>query len=223
MTDALQSSLISALSELNAQYHDDPASLHFAVSIVFSSILKKHGLPCTIVGGQAAAYWMRLPGSTDVDFVSPQTSEIANVFELCGFERSKDVSFRFNHRTTNVLIELVGERISVAGIRSPSTVAVLPKDIHDPLVRTLMIGPAEVIDPVLVFLNYVEASTQGSIWFDYEDEGALAIERAKALEALYKKYIHDGLRKLQRKGEISERCLPVIRKRFMINLQDFRR
>jgi hypothetical protein len=216
VTDNLHQSLISALSKLNGKFHDDPASLHYAVSIAFSSILKKHGLPCAIVGGQAAAYWMRLPGSTDVDFVSQHSNEIANVLEQCGFKRSNNFTFRFTHSATNVLIELVGERIDIAGIKSPATVAVMPNDIHDPLVRSLMTGPAEMIDPVLVFVNYIEASTQDSVWFNYEDEGALAIERAQALLVLYKEYILKGLMKLYEAGEIPEKCLQLLRDKFKI-------
>ena len=218
MTDNLQQSLISALSKLNAKFHDDPESLHFAISIVFSSILTKHGLQCAIVGGQAAAYWMRLPGSTDVDFVSQHSIKIAKIFEQCGFERSKDFAFRFTHSTTNVMIELVGERIDIAGITSPTTVAVMPKDVHDPLVRSLMTGPAEVLDPVLVFVNYLEASTNDSIWFNYEDEGALAIERTQALLALYKEYVINGLRKLRMSGEVSDKSLQFLRDRYDVTL-----
>jgi hypothetical protein len=47
-----------------------------------------------------------------------------------------------------------------------------------------MLGPAEILDLFRVFLNYVEASSNDLIWFDYEDLGALAIERAQTLLAL---------------------------------------
>jgi hypothetical protein len=218
VTDALQLSLISALSKLNEQFRDDAESLHFAVSIVFSSVLNNHGFPCIIVGGQSAAYWMRIPGSTDVDFVSPVSKDIAIIFEQCGFRKSEQFSFRFHHPETNVLIELVGDRIEIAGIKSTETVVVEPDDIEDPLVRSLMSGPAKVIDPLLVFLNYLDASCRESIWFDFEDEGALAIERMQALLVLYEGFILNGLKTQSKTGDILEKHLKVLREKFKITL-----
>jgi hypothetical protein len=211
-------SLTSALSKLHARFRDDPQSLHFAISLVFSSILKKYRLPCIIVGGQAAAYWMRLPGSTDVDFVSPDSANVADILEKCGFEKGQDLSFRFCHPATNVLIELVGKRIDIAGIQTPATTEVQPKDVNDSVVRALMPGPADILDPIFVFINYVEASNRDSIWYEFEDEGALAIERAQALLALYKEYVVDGLIKLNKTGEISTTCLQLLRDKFMVTL-----
>jgi hypothetical protein len=218
VTDALPRDLISALSKLTSQFHDDPQSLHFAVSIVFSSIFKKHGLSCVIVGGQSAAYWMRLPGSTDVDFVSPESKKIAIVLEQCGFQKNDDFSFRYNYPETNVLIELVGEQIKIAGLKETISVIVNPQDIEDPLVRSLMPGSAEVLDPALVFINYLDSACQDSIWFDYEDEGALAVERALALLALYNDYILKELRDRKATGELSQRLLQVLRDKFNITI-----
>jgi len=62
---------------------------------------------CVIVGGQSAAYWMRLPGSTDIDFVTPGYSKITIALEQCGFIRSADMSFRYVHTKTNIMIELL--------------------------------------------------------------------------------------------------------------------
>lgn len=219
MIDNLQESLTLALSKLDEKFRKDPESLHFAISIVFSSIFKKSGLSCIIVGGQSAAYWLRLPGSNDIDFVSPDLQKIANILEQCGFTKSSDLSFRYVHPTTNIMIELVGEQIAIADIKTPGSVLVEPSDIDDALVRSLMPGPSEVLDPVLVFINYLDASSHDSIWFTFENEGALAVERAKALLALYKEYIIDGLRDRYKAGEISERFRDLLDKKFNIVLR----
>ena len=116
------------------------------------------------------------------------------------------------------MIELVGERIDIAGIKTPGSVPVESADIDDPFVRSLMPGPAEVLDPVLVFVNYLEASCRDSIWFDYADEGALAVERAQALLALYERYIVDGLQARYAAGEIPEHLALVLREKFGITL-----
>lgn len=216
MTNSLQQNLILAISKLYTRFNDDLQSLHFAISIVFSAILKKHQLSCVIVGGQSAAYWMRLPGSTDVDFVSSDIKKIASVLEGCGFQVDEEYKFRYLHPATNVLIELVGEHIDIRGINASATVAVKPTDINDSLVKSLMPGPAEVLDPVLVFVNYLDSADQSSIWFNFEDEGALSIERAQALFALYKEYILDSLRTRFAANEISDKLILILRDKFNI-------
>lgn len=218
MIDDLYQNLTSAQSELARRFGPDAEALHLAVSIVFSSILKKNRLPCIIVGGQSASYWMRVPGSIDVDFVSPSIDKIATVLEQCGFVKSPDCSFRYVHTETNVLIELVGERVDVAGMKSGLTVTVEPGDIEDPLVRSLMPGPAEVLDPAVVFVNYCNSSDHASIWYDYENGGALAVERARTLFALYEGYIRNSLKSRYETGEISETFLQLLRDKFLIVL-----
>lgn len=220
MTDTLQQNLISALSELNIRFHDEPESLHYAVALVFSSIFKKHSIPCIIVGGQSAAYWLRSPGSTDIDFVSSASDKIAEILEKCGFQRSNDISFRYTHIVTNVYIELVGERIEIADLKSPGLVEVKPHHIGDLLVRSLMPGPAEVLDPVAVFVNYVESSCIDSIWFSYKDEGAIAIERALALLTLYKDHLLTELRNRFEAGEVSEKIVQVLRDKFKVSVDN---
>ena len=220
MTDTLHHDLASALSKLHQQFQNDPESLHFSVALVFSSIFNKHHLACTIVGGQSAAYWMRTPASTDVDFVSPVSHSIAVILEKCGFIRSSGRSYRYQHTTTGVLIEFVGETIAIAAISTPETVEVSPSDIDDPLVRSLMPGPAEIIDPILIFVNYVEATSEESIWHDFENEGALAVERAQALYVLYKDYITEGLRALFQAGEITGKIMWILRERFGLSFRN---
>lgn len=218
MTDDLYQNLTSALSELARRFGPDAETLHFTVSIVFSSILKKYRLPCIIVGGQSASYWMRVPGSTDVDFVSPNIDKIATVLEQCGFVKSPDCSFRYVHTVTKVLIELVGERVEVAGMKSGLTVTVEPGDIEDPLVRLLMPGPTEVLDPAVVFVNYCNASDHTSIWYDYENSGSLAAERARTLFALYEGHIRNSLKSRYEAGEIPETFIQLLKKKFLISL-----
>jgi hypothetical protein len=67
----------------------------------------------------------------------------------------------------------------------------------------LIPGPSEVLDPVLVFINYLDASSHDSIWFTFKNDGALAVKRVKALLALYKEYIINGLRDRYKAGEIN--------------------
>lgn len=97
MIEKLKSDLTSALFKLNDRFCDDPASLHFAVALVYSSIFRKHGIACIAVGGQSAAYWLRMPGSTDVDFVSSKTTLIAELLESIGFQKSQEFSFRYTY------------------------------------------------------------------------------------------------------------------------------
>ncbi|MBN1601058.1 MAG: hypothetical protein JW915_05580 [Chitinispirillaceae bacterium] len=113
MTNKLQEDLSSALSKLSTQFSADPELLHEAVKIVYSSILNKYGFSCVIVGGQSAAYWMRIPGSIDVDFVPTQRVELAKLFLHCGFTTVHGYKYRFLHRQTNVLIEIVDEKLDI--------------------------------------------------------------------------------------------------------------
>ncbi len=54
MTNNLQESIASALSELYSHFPNDIETLHEAVALGFSSIFRAFGIPCTIVGGQSA-------------------------------------------------------------------------------------------------------------------------------------------------------------------------
>ena len=177
MIDNLQASLASALFKLHAHFRNDSEILHEAVALVFSSIFRKFGVQCTIVRGQSAAYWMRMPSSNDVDFVTENSNALVEALESCGFIKD-GYQFRYKHPETDVLIELVSEKLTIKGVRKIITVEIQPAEIEDPVVKELMQGTAETLDPVRIFLNYVEASDNGSIWYDYNNQGALAIERA---------------------------------------------
>lgn len=158
-----------------------------------------------------------MPGSTDVDFVTKNGKKISDALENCGFIKT-DLAFRYKHPETNVLIELVDEQITINGVRKIDTVEVQRKEIEDPIVKALMPGPAEILDPVRVFLNYVEASSNDSIWFDYEDQGALAIERAQALLDLYKNVILLELDSLVRNEDINDELVKILKDKFHVNL-----
>jgi hypothetical protein len=67
-------------------------------------------------------------------------------------------------------------------------------------------------------LRHIDASSQGSIWFDNKDEGSLAVERARALLALYEEYIQKGLKKLNKAGEVSGKFLHLLRDRFDLTI-----
>ncbi len=218
MINNLQESLASALSELYSHFPNDIETLHEAVALVFSSIFRAFGIPCTIVGGQSAAYWMRMPGSRDVDFVSENCSSIAQILEKCSFVKSDSFHFRFKHPLSNVLIELVDEKIVIKGVKKVDKVEILPDDIQDPVVKSLMPGTAEILDPVSVFLNYVEASSNDSIWYNYQDNGALAIERACALFKLYQNVILTELATLLNDNNIEENLLRILHEKFHIKI-----
>jgi hypothetical protein len=153
---------------------------------------------------------MRMPGSNDVDFVSQNCSTIAQILEICGFVKSDSYNFRFKHPLNHILIELVDEKIVINGVKKVDTVEIQPDDIQDPVVKSLMPGTAEILDPVSVFLNYVEASSNNSIWFDFEDNGALAIERACAIFNLYQKVILAELTALIKDNNIEEKLLTIL-------------
>ena len=216
MINTLQTSLESALSKLYNHFPNDSETLHEAVALVFSSIFRKFGIQCIIVGGQSAAYWMRIPSSTDVDFVTKNGNQISEALENCGFIKIDNFQFRFKHPSTNILIELVDDQITIKGVRKIDTVEVQQEEIEDPIVKALMPGPAEILDPVRVFLNYVEASSNDSIWFDYEDHGSLAIERAHALFDLYKNVILPQLNTLIKNGDIDNNLVRILINKFHI-------
>jgi len=65
---------------------------------------------------------------------------------------------------------LVDEKVRINGVRKTCTVEIDSNDVDDSIVKALMPGSAEILDPTSVFLNYVKASTNESIWFDYEDQ-----------------------------------------------------
>ncbi|MCB1191400.1 MAG: hypothetical protein H7A23_15260 [Leptospiraceae bacterium] len=219
MTEDIHQDLVSALSKLSDHFADDPEALHLAVAIVFSSILRKYNLSCILVGGQSAAYWSRTIGSTDTDFVSRDTDIFSEILLKIGFYQKDNFSFRFYHPSFNILIELVGEKIEIGNIKNPRTVYIKQNDINDPLVKSLMKAPAEIIDPTLTFINYVEASIKSSEWFDYEDEGALAIERALALFSLYHDYILDNLNTIYKNNIMSKEQSTILLEKFGIKLK----
>lgn len=157
-----------------------------------------------------------MPGSTDVDFVTKNGKQISDALENCGFIKT-DLIFRYKHPATNILIELVDEQITINGVRKIDTVEVQQDEIEDPIVKALMPGPAEILDPVRVFLNYVEASSNDSIWFDYEDLGALAIERAQTLLDLYKNIILPELDTLVQNGDIDNNLVKILKEKFHID------
>lgn len=218
MTDKLQKDLTSALYNLSNRFSGQTELLHEAVAVVFSSIFRKYSIQCIIVGGQAAAFWMRMPGSVDVDFVSADSTRIAYLLERCGFKRSDDFAFRYRHTETDVLVELVGESIRIEGVKKVETVEIAPDDIDELSVKSLMQGTAETLDPLLVFLNYLEISTKESIWYDYSSHGSLAIERAQALLTLYEKHIISGIISLLHSDEIDDNLVRVVREKFNVEI-----
>lgn len=217
MINDLHTCLESALFELYNHFQHDSETLHEAVALVFSSIFRSFGIQCTIVGGQSVAYWMRMPSSTDVDLVTNNRDQVTEALEKCGFIKVDNLSFRYKHPSTDVLIELVAEKISIDGVRKIDTVEVIQDEIEDPIVKALMPGSADILDPVRVFLNYVEASSSDSIWFDYNDQGVLAIERAQALLDLYKNVILSELEELVKDGDIDSKLVKILKDRFYIS------
>ncbi len=218
VTENIQQNLTSALYSLYSRYKDSPETLHYAISLVFASIFHKFDFPCIIVGGQSAAYWMHMPVSMDIDLVSSQVYQISSILESCGFHKSDGSSFRYIHPETNVLVELVGDKIEIAGLSDLAPDLVSIPEVDDPFVQSLMLGPAEILNPTLVFLNYLEASDQESIWHDYQDAGALAVERAQALFLLYKKHILNDLTTLKKTGKLPERLVKLLSERFEIEI-----
>ena len=117
------------------------------------------------------------------------------------------------------MIELVGEAIKVAGLQAdPQSITTIePDDIEDPAIRALMRGRALVLDPCLTFLNYAEASSPESDWFEHEDAGSLAYERATALLTLYRAHITSRLRALERQGLLRASLQSLLTQRFGLN------
>jgi hypothetical protein len=196
-------SLKSALSELQGTFSESPEALHLAVALVFSSIFRANGVDVVVVGGQAASHWLRVVGSTDTDFVTTRFHTVRDTLLDVGFVVS-GAPFRLIHAGADVLIELVGETIQVAGIQADaqSVITVRRSDIAHQAVSALMPGPASVIDPALVFLNYAEASLPNSDWHDFEDNGTQAHERALALLALYRPIVTEQLNRFAREERL---------------------
>ena len=215
--------LSSALSSLQVQFSEDPEMLHLAVATVFSSIFWERTIRVIVVGGQAATWWLRVSGSRDVDFVTSDFERVRDILQMAGFEPT-DAAFRLIHpgatATSSVLVELVGETIKVAGIQADTRAVstIQPDDIGNPAVRRLMRGDALVIDPCLAFLNYADASSSASDWYDHTDEGSLAYERASALLELYRRYIMNGLRSLNAQGKLPAALRILLGQRFGIRM-----
>lgn len=215
---SIVANLKSALSSLQARFPDDPEKLHLAVAAVFSSIFLAHSVRVVVVGGQAATHWLRVSGSRDVDFVSSDFGSVRDTLLAAGF-RATDSPFRLLHpgttTLTSVLIELVGDVIDIAGVQGDlrAVTTIRPDDVEDAAVRRLMRGDALVIDPCSAFLNYADASSQDSIWYDHHTDGSLAYERAAALLALYRPHIAERLRALEQQGMLPS---PLLER-----LQDF--
>jgi hypothetical protein len=108
--------LNSALYELASEFKSNLAEYHFALAIVFSSILNYHGYRTIIVGGQAAVYWTRLTTSEDVDLVCSDYLTIKEILAHMNFVPFEDSSFRLIHEETDALLELVGEKLKVADL-----------------------------------------------------------------------------------------------------------
>ncbi len=181
--------LNSALYELASEFESDKAEFHFALSIVFSSILTFHGYRTVIVGGQAAVYWTRLTTSEDVDFVCANYLAVKELLGRLNFVPYEGSSFRFLHEETDAMLELVGEKLRVANLDLELSEMIGAESIEHPLVKKLMLGPAEVINPFLVFLNYLDAAISSFFWYDSTDQGNLALERARAIYSLMPDYI----------------------------------
>lgn len=215
--------LRSALSSLKAEFAHDPEKLHLAVGLVFSSIFKAYGAEVVVVGGQAASYWLRIGGSTDVDFVARDFESTRDTLASVGFVTT-NAPFRLIHgdssANASVLIELVGEAVEVAGIRpaKDAVITVVTADIESPTIRRLMMGDALVMDPGLSFLNYAEASLSDSQWHDIEDQGGLALDRATALLELYRPFITDKLRTFVEEKLLSERLRRLLVSEFHLDL-----
>ena len=190
MTTRLRSDLASALSELAGALHHDREALHRAVAVVFSSMFQAAGLRFVIVGGQASSHWLQVNTSLDVDFVVDDFRTAREHLESIGFER-EELTFRFLHRASDVLIELFDRPVTVANVTlaDEALVTVQPDDIGEEAVRRLMPGCALMISPTHAFLNCAEAAMPASGWFDTSDGGSEARDRAAALLALYEGHI----------------------------------
>jgi hypothetical protein len=181
----LTQDLTSALSKLSREFSDDSEMFHLAVSLVFSSLFNFYNHKVIIVGGQASAYWLRMAGSQDVDFVTPDFDFVQESLLSVGFETIDNTTYRLLHKESNALIELVGESVTVMDITSTEFAEVSPSDVTNPLVQSFMKASGFVIDPTLVFLNYLDSSCESSLWFDYRDDGTLSLDRARALWEIY--------------------------------------
>lgn len=92
------------------------------------------------------------------------------------------------------------------------------EDLASDLVRTLMPGDAVILDPALVFLNYVDASQPASGWHDSSDEGSGAEDRARALLRLYPDRVREGLVALRGQGKLAATMVELVREQFGLDL-----
>ncbi|MCA9547464.1 MAG: hypothetical protein KC613_23835 [Myxococcales bacterium] len=221
---AIARRLRSALSELQAEFPADPQTLHFAVAAVTASIFLAHKLRVVVVGGQAATHWLRVSSSLDVDLVASDYHGVREILREVGFEPADQSAFRLKLAgptpATEILVELVGERIQVAGVLedADAVTTIRPDQVRNPRVRSLMGGDALVLDPCLAFLNYAEASSPDSDWYDHEDADGLAHERAEALLRLYRDHILERLEGLQRERRLPDRVCLLLRDGFNVDL-----
>ncbi len=185
--------LTSALSELKSEFPTDPEAFHLGVSIVVSSIFTAHGFEMIIVGGQASAYWLHRAFSTDSDFVCARFEEVREILLSAGFTLADNSLYRLHHEQTDALIELVGETAEIAGHAVTEFVSIERSSIENPTTQKLMAGTAVVLDPAELFINYLDASCEDSIWFDTETNGKLAYDRTKALFNLYGTFITESV------------------------------
>ncbi|MBU1896979.1 nucleotidyltransferase [Myxococcota bacterium] len=209
--------LSSALSDLYRKFSNYPEKLHLAVAVVFSSIFNENGIKTIIVGGQAVSLILRTSESRDVDFITSNTTKLQEILTNIGFEQD---SFRYRHNKYNVLIEIVGEEVNIAGIKGDdeSLAVISSDDIEDELVRKLINTDIITINPSLLFLNYVDASIPYTYWYNEEDNGKLALERARAIYELYNNYgIDSYIRNLIAQNKLKPDLVKFLSEEFDIN------
>ena len=146
-----------------------------------------------IVGGQASAYWLHTAFSTDSDFVCDRFEEVREILVSAGFALADNSLYRLRHEQTDAFIELVGESAIIADHVVTEFVSIERSSIDHPAIQKLMSANAIVLDPAELFINYLDASCENSIWFDTETEGKLAFDRTKALFNLYGTFITESL------------------------------
>jgi hypothetical protein len=195
-------SLASALSELRAAIQDDE-EFHYALAFVLSARLRSVGQYAVVVGGQAAAHWLRIAGSRDADLVVGDFDAVVEILTAAGFER-EDLGFRFFHEPTDALVELFERPLETGSVRptDEELAQVMPGDLSNEVAERLLAGSAAVLDPTTVFLAYADAAQPGADFHDPADGGSLAADRVRALVALYRDHIRDGLNALVKAGRL---------------------
>jgi hypothetical protein len=119
----------------------------------------------------------------------------------------------------SALYELASE-FKVADLDLELTEMIDVESIEHPIVKKLMLGPAEVINPFLVFINYLEASMSSSAWYDPADQGNLAFERAKAIYSLMPDYMLVSCKKfLANRSDLNQDLLKKLHEEFGIEIQ----